>query len=121
MCFAGLGISKSDVMGKDNFKELGEWLGYRFEGTWDETEGVPTGSDLGDKLLFLDNLARISRRPLKEIWEENYTDCEWEELERFQEGYQDYKSSRFVMDFTDMLYAYVHMCDPSPEIGRAHV
>jgi DNA helicase-2/ATP-dependent DNA helicase PcrA len=113
LCFAGLGISKKDVMGRDHFKEMGEWLGYRFEGTWDESEGVPVGSELGDALLFLDNLARITGRPLREIWEENYTQCEWDELERFQDSYQDFKSSNNIMDFTDMLYAYVAMCDPS--------
>jgi DNA helicase-2/ATP-dependent DNA helicase PcrA len=114
MCFAGLGIGKSDVVGKEHYRELGEWLGYRFEGTWDESEGVPVGSEKGDTLLFLDNLARVTQRPLKEVWEENYHECEWEELERFQEGYQDFKSSKYVMDFTDMLSAYIAMCDPSP-------
>jgi DNA helicase-2/ATP-dependent DNA helicase PcrA len=114
MCFAGLGIGKSDVVGKEHYRELGEWLGYRFEGTWDESEGVPVGSEKGDTLLFLDNLARVTQRPLKEVWEENYHECEWQELERFQEGYQDFKSSKYVMDFTDMLSAYIAMCDSSP-------
>lgn len=113
MCFAALGIGKSDVIGKEHYRELGEWLGYRFEGTWDEAEGVPVGSEKGDILLFLDNLARVQQRPLREIWEENYVECEWEELERFQEGYQDFKSSKYVMDFTDMLSAYISMCDSS--------
>jgi DNA helicase-2/ATP-dependent DNA helicase PcrA len=112
-CFNALGISKKDVMGREQYRELGEWLGYKFEGTWDESEGVPVGSEMGDTLLFLDNLARITNRPLKEIWEENYQQCEWDELERFQDAYQDFKSANNVMDFTDMLYAYVSMCDPS--------
>jgi hypothetical protein len=47
LCFAGLGIGKKDVMGREHFKELGAWLGYKFEGTWDESEGVPAGSELG--------------------------------------------------------------------------
>jgi len=113
MCFAGLGISKKDMMGRENYRELGEWLGYRFEGTWDEAEGIPVGSEKGDTLLFLDNLARITKRPLREVWEENYALCAWDELERFQDCYQEYKSGQFLMDFTDMLYAYVAMCDPS--------
>lgn len=113
LCFAGLGIGKKDVMGRDQYRELGDWLGYKFEGTWDESEGVPVGSELGDTLLFLDNLARITNRPLKQVWEENYHECEWDELERFQDCYQDFKSAHSLMDFTDMLYGYVAMCDPS--------
>jgi superfamily I DNA/RNA helicase len=114
MCFAALGIGKKDIIGKEHFRELGDWLGYAFDGTWDESEGVPVGSAVGDKLLFLDNLARITMRPLREIWEENYGDCSWSELEEFQEKYQEYKSKKFLMDFTDMLSAYIAMCDPSP-------
>lgn len=111
--FNGLGISKKDMVGREHYKEFGEHSGYRFTGSWDESEGVPVGDEKGDTLLFLDNLARITQRPLREIWEENYTICEWDELERFQDGYQDFKSANMVMDFTDLLYAYVDMCDPS--------
>lgn len=113
LCFAGLGISKKDVMGKEHYRDLGDDLGYAFDGTWDESEGVPVGSAKGDTLLFMDNLARITQRPLRDIWEDNYTECDWDELEDFQDKYQSYKSANFVMDFTDMLYAYVAMCDPS--------
>jgi superfamily I DNA/RNA helicase len=113
MCFAGLGVSKKDMMSREHYKELGEATGYAFEGTWDESEGIPIGSEKGDSLLFLDNLARITQRPLKELWEESDVDVEWEELEFFQDKYQDYKSATHVMDFTDLLYAYVAMCDPS--------
>lgn len=113
LAFNSLGISKREVMGREHFREFGDWLGYRFEGTWDEADGVPVGSELGDTLLFLDNLARVTMRPLKQIWEENYTECEWDELERFQDAYQDFKSSKGVMDFTDMLYGYISMCDPT--------
>jgi DNA helicase-2/ATP-dependent DNA helicase PcrA len=113
LAFNSLGVSKKDMVGREHYKEFGEHSGYRFTGTWDESEGVPVGDEKGDVLLFLDNLARITQRPLKEVWEENYEVCEWEELERFQDGYQDFKSSNMIMDFTDLLYAYVEMCDPS--------
>lgn len=113
LAFAGLGISKKDMMAKENYREFGEYTGYLFDGTWDEAEGVPVGDEKGDILLFFDNLARITEKPLKQIWEENYTLCEWDELERFQEAYQDYKSVNMKMDFTDLLYAYIAMCDPS--------
>jgi len=112
LAFARLGIGKKDVVGREHMRELGDWLGYKFEGTWDESEGPPIGSDLGDVLLFMDNLARVTERPLREIWEENYSECEWDELERFQDAYQDFKTSKNVLDFTDMLSAYVTMCDP---------
>lgn len=112
LAFNGLGVSKKDMVGREHYKEFGEHTGYRFTGTWDESEGVPVGDEKGDVLLFLDNLARITNRPLKEVWEENYEICEWDELVRFQDAYQDYKSANMIMDFTDLLYAYVSMCDP---------
>lgn len=112
LAFNGLGVSKKDMVSKEHYKEYGEHTGYRFTGTWDESEGVPVGDEKGDTLLFLDNLARITRKPLKAVWEENYDVCEWDELERFQDSYQDFKSANNVMDFTDLLYGYVSMCDP---------
>lgn len=112
LCFNGLGISKKDMVSKEYYREFGEHVGYIFEGTWDESEGIPVGDEKGDILLFLDNLARITEQPLRKVWEENHTVCEWEELERFQEAYQDFKSAKMIMDFTDLLSAYVQMCDP---------
>lgn len=112
LAFNGMGVSKKDMVSRDHYKEFGEHTGYRFTGTWDEAEGVPVGDEKGDTLLFMDNLARITRRPLKEVWEENYEVCEWDELERFQDAYQDFKSANNIMDFTDLLYGFVSMCDP---------
>lgn len=113
LAFNGMGVSKKDMVSRDHYKEFGEHTGYRFTGTWDEAEGVPVGDEKGDTLLFLDNYARITQKPLKQVWEDNYEVCEWDELERFQDAYQDFKSANVIMDFTDLLYGYVSMCDPS--------
>lgn len=112
LCFNGLGLTKNDMVGKDHFSELGEWLGYDFDCTFDETE-VNIGNGLGDKLLFLENYSRITNTPLKKVWEANHTEVQWDELERFQEAYVEFKSSRHIFDFTDILFAYSEFCDPS--------
>ena len=100
-------------MGKEQLKELGEWLGYSFEGTYDESEGVPTGSARGDVYLFFDNYSRVTGVPLRKVWEDSGSEVIWDELERFQTAYQDFKSHNGIMDFTDMLDSYVSMCEPS--------
>ena len=100
------------MVGPDHMAELGEWLGYSFESVVDETE-MTNLRQTGDKLLFYENYARITNTPIKKVWEDNHTEIEWDELERFQEAYTEYKSSKKIFDFTDLLFAYPQFCEPS--------
>jgi DNA helicase-2/ATP-dependent DNA helicase PcrA len=112
MCFNKLGLSKADVVGDEHLKEFGGLIGHQFSGALTEQEGYPQGASDGDQMLFLDNFARISGRPLRSVWEDTPSGIQWDTLERFQDGYQEFKTKKSVMDFTDMLFAYISMCEP---------
>lgn len=112
MCFNRLGLSKKDVVGDEHLKEFGGLIGHSFNGALTEQDGYPAGSSSGDQMLFLDNFARISGRSLRSVWEDTPCGLQWDILERFQDGYQEYKTKKNVMDFTDMLFAYISMCEP---------
>jgi superfamily I DNA/RNA helicase len=112
LCFNKLGLCKADVVGDEHLKEFGELIGHQFSGALTEQEGYPQGASDGDQMLFLDNFARISGRPLRAVWENTPSGIQWDTLERFQDGYQEYKTKKSVMDFTDMLFAYISMCEP---------
>jgi len=101
-------MTKADIMSKTSYKELGEILGYRFDGTFDESEtGMPMGDENGDALLFMDNYARITCRPLREIWEEADSGTDWYELDRLSRGLKEYKSKHLLLDYTDLLTRFV--------------
>jgi len=108
LCFRALRMTKSDMMDKNAYRELGDLLGYKFEGTFDESEtGLPTGSESGDRLLFTDNFARITCRPLRDIWENEDTGLDWYELLRLSESLAKFKDAKLLLDFTDLLHRFV--------------
>ncbi len=107
-CFRGMRVTKQDMMDKMRYRELGDILGYKFDGTFDETEtGLPVGDERGDQLLFLDNYARITCRNLRETWEEADSGLDWYELERLSKTLKEFKSKKLLFDFTDLLSRFV--------------
>lgn len=109
LCFRQLGCTKQNMMGKQNYLELGELLGYDMSGQYDMGDGmVPTGAQPGDRLLFMENIARVRCVKLRQVWEESGgQDVTWEELARFASGYARYKERTGLMDFTDLLQKFI--------------
>ena len=70
LCFQQLNLKRSDVMTKTHYQELGEMLGLEVDGGVDMGEGQVFGMRTGDKLFFLENMARVKQRDLKEIYNE---------------------------------------------------
>ena len=85
-------------------KELGEILGIEVSGYSTMEDGVLQGMPLGDRYFFLDNLSRITRKPLRTIYEDYGDDeIDWYELDRVSRTLQQYKQKHKLLDFTDML------------------
>jgi len=108
--FAVGGHNKNEVMGKEHYREIGEAIGVRFDGgKIDETTGMPMGDAEGDLHLFLDNLARARRVPLRQQWEEsNIADLDYRALERTVGAVTRYRESNGLVDFTSMLERYLN-------------
>lgn len=108
LCFRQLGLTKTNLLNRQNFIELGNWLGYDLTGQVDMGDGIlASGAAPGDKFLFLDNLARARCLSVRECWEEEGFDIAWHEQERFSSGYARFKDRQGLMDFTDMLHRYM--------------
>ena len=104
LCFQQLNLKRSDVMTKTHYQELGEMLGLEVDGGVDMGEGQVFGMRTGDKLFFLENMARVKQKDLKEIYNEyNDDDVNWFELERLSRALVSYKEKRKIIDYTDML------------------
>lgn len=100
-----LHLRRTDVMGRPNFIELGDALGYKFstKGVTPE-DGFPTDACNGDKLLFIDSLARNRLVPLEDQWHEiNDYDLDLFELRRLRDNLVAYKAEHALFDYTDML------------------
>lgn len=104
LCFFLLGTRRSDIVSRENLAELSKLLGYRFEGSFDESEtGMPVGNDKGNLLMFMDNFARVTMKPLRQAWEIAASDIAWHEQERMSAVYTKFKDSYGICDFTDLL------------------
>lgn len=114
LCYRSLGCQKNDLMTRENFTELGEILGYQLNANISQEDGalVLSDQDKGSKLLFVDNMARIQRRPLRDVWQDANINVMWQEQERFSKGYRKYKEQTGKMDFTDILDKYIEEGKP---------
>jgi DNA helicase II / ATP-dependent DNA helicase PcrA len=67
-------------------------------------EGAAYGMTDGDRLIFVESLARAKMIPLKEQWSKfPDDDIDWWELDRVQRGLLKFKEAHGLIDFTDML------------------
>tara|TARA_R100000234_G_scaffold46829_1_gene27990 strand:- start:12919 stop:14394 length:1476 start_codon:yes stop_codon:yes gene_type:complete len=104
LCYHQLNLKRNDIMSKANYVELGEMLGLEVDGGAQMEEGQVFGMRTGDKLFFLENLSRVKKQSLYEIFSEyNDDDINWFELERLQRALVKYKNKRMVVDYTDII------------------
>ena len=104
LAFRQLGLSRQQVMQYSHYLELCKELGVEITGRGTGEDGTLLGMSQGDKLRFVEGMARIRCIPLKQQWEElNDDDLGWFELEQFAKALKDYKDNSGLIDYTDML------------------
>jgi ATP-dependent DNA helicase UvrD/PcrA len=101
------GLSSSEVLDGDRLREFSDWIGERVTGRFSMEEGLMSGYERGDRMLFMDNLARVRMIPLRQQYEEDHDDLDWHTLDRFSRGLREYKARKGLVDYTDMLERFV--------------
>jgi len=105
LAFRQLGITRDEVVQKEHLQELGEIAGVEIKGTSSSLMVYEMTED-GDQLLFLDGLARATKRPLRQVWEESGVDLSYFQAEQFQQTYKKYRETNALTDYSDMLERY---------------
>jgi DNA helicase-2/ATP-dependent DNA helicase PcrA len=105
LVFRQLGMRRDQVLSWQHWRELGDKLGMRFEGRAKIEDGQDLyGMGRDDRIRFLESLSRTKKEPLEHTWRNsNEDDLTWWELERFARALAEYKRTRQLSDFTDML------------------
>lgn len=106
LCMRFVGMAKGDIIEGPKINEFADWIGERITGRV-AVDGVWTGYAPGDRMMFMSNLARIRRVPLRQLYEEDHDELDWMALDRFDRGYAEYKRHNQLYDFTDMLELFV--------------
>lgn len=103
LCFHAMGMTSSMILEGRRLEEFGESIGYKITGRFSLEDGTIFGFEKGDRLLFMENLARVRGVPLREVYDEDDDELSFNEVDRFARGLAAYKREHGVIDFTDML------------------
>lgn len=107
MCYRMLGLSRNDVLSGDRLRrDFASFAGVRVRGDWTD-EGASWGQEEGDRLLFMENLARVRGIPLREQYEADHDGLPWRRVEHVALALARFKLEYGLMDYTDMLSAFL--------------
>ncbi len=97
-----LGMRDGDVMQFNDYREFGSQIGVKFNFNVDADEAM-SGSEEGDKLRALEELARNTMRDYRQTWDDEQIDLEWERFDMYCRELRRFKADTQKFDFTDML------------------
>lgn len=103
LCFRALGLRSQDILAGKKFFEFADWCGIRVTGRAWSDDGLLTGFEAGDRILFMENLARIREIPLRAQFDEDDDGLTWTEVDRVARGLALFKKRHGLLDYTDML------------------
>lgn len=103
LCYRQLGVRRGEVFEGAKILEFGKFAGVRVTGRLTSEEGTVAGFETGDRVLFMENLARIRGVSLRELFDENCDGLNWTMVEQMAKSLRTFKADGGLMDFTDML------------------
>lgn len=110
LAFQMLGVTRNLVMGLRDYFAVANSLGLYLTAKGISEDGTLTGFSKGDRLFFMEMMARSTMTSLKEYWEARPDeDIMWHELERLGTTLKAYKDSNNKVDFTDIIYDYLEV------------
>lgn len=110
LAYRTLSVKEHQVMGKENFKELSEAIGFQLSGAAvTEESGSFKSSD--HPILQVINLARAKRVPLREEYNRSTINFSWAQVDYIAKSYSNYKEAHGVLDFHDMLELFIQESD----------
>lgn len=106
LAFTQLGYTRPRVMNGKVLHDFAAWMGLdlNFSRTFSD-EGQYQRATPDDRALFTINLARIQRRPLREVARE--AELDWSLVNAVSYGLRRFKAERGLVDFTDMIENFI--------------
>ncbi len=116
LCFHGTYARRQEMLKREHLSELSKLTGEDFP--WQDEnldEGIPDPDAVtGEHLLHFEQLARVTRSGLREIWQTFGAEVDWFRLKRFADAYARFKQDNGLIDFTDLLERYCATGHPFP-------
>jgi len=103
-----LAVRESQMMGKNNYQELANSIGYVLDGSssiGEEEEWRQSTTE--HPILSIINLARLKCQSLRKTYDESEIEFSWVEVSYVHQGYTEYKQREDLLDFTDLLELFL--------------
>jgi DNA helicase-2/ATP-dependent DNA helicase PcrA len=108
LCYRELGVTSGEMLVGNKFFDFANYARIRVTGRSWSDDGLLTGFEVGDRILFMENLARIRQVSLREQYELSDDNVPWNEVVRVQQAMAAYKSRHGLLDYTDMLTEFAN-------------
>ena len=102
LSYRALGLRPGDVMERKHLHDFSDYAGVQITGTWCD-DGTFAGYEVGDRVLFMENIARMRGVPLRAQYDEDDDQLSWATVEYVAKCYAAYKEAHGLLDYTDML------------------
>jgi len=107
LCYKGLEMSRSDVLaGSKLHQDFADYAKIRITGRWTE-DGTYSGMADGDRILHIDNMARVRCIPLRKAYNDDEPNIDWNLVDYVSRCLRAFKDAHGLLDYTDMLEEYV--------------
>lgn len=117
LCFRHMGVDPADMFNSNVLKEFGQWVGVPIDGKINYEQGTTQGTQIGDRCLFMYNLARVRGVPLREMYLNDNDGLSWRIVDHVSRGIDEYKRRYGYADYTDLLERFLREDDlPKPEV-----
>lgn len=113
LAFRHLGLSSGQVLKRKHYSAICQRLGFPYSGYVDLEEGQTSTALLGDRLLFMEGLARAKLLAPEEQFEQSSEECSLEEFQLLIKALNQFKASHFLIDFNEMLEKFLETTVPA--------
>lgn len=109
LCFSALGLTSAEILEGKKLLEFGDWIGVEMTGrSASMEEGMISGYKVGDRIIFMENLARVKGISLAEQYRLDHDNLNWALVDRVSRGLREFKNKKGLHDFTDLLQEFVN-------------
>jgi DNA helicase II / ATP-dependent DNA helicase PcrA len=107
MCYRQLGIRGGQMLVGPRLTEFANTAGIHVTGRAWSHDGLINSFASGDRILFMENLARIRGVDLRTMFNSDDDEQNWDEVDRVARALHEYKKNENLVDYTDLLANFV--------------
>lgn len=107
LCFRELNMVNGSVLEGSRLRDFALYAGVPISSRGWSEDGTLAGFEVGDRVLFAENLSRVRCISLREQFDGDDDGLSWHTVERVAKALAEYKRAYGLMDYTDMLSEFL--------------